>query len=85
MLQKFFATILKRKSQNKCSIIEAVPYQFEYDKPVPGFDEFTKNLIQHRYDTKRYPNLDEFTSSIADRSRRTEGRDQQAKRKNSRV
>ena len=53
---------------------EATPYVFEYDRPVPGFTEFTQNLIQQKYDTQRHSNTDELTSKTAKRSRSTKGR-----------
>ena len=54
---------------------EAQPYVFEYDRAVPGFNEFTQNLIQQRYDTKRHPSLNEFDSKATKRSRRIKSRD----------
>jgi hypothetical protein len=53
---------------------EAKPYVFEYDRPVPGFNEFTQNLIQQRYDTKRHSSLNEFNSTATKGSRRTKSR-----------
>ena len=69
MLQKLFVKIFNTQSREN-NIEEAKPYVFEYDRFVPGFDEFTKNLIQQRYDTKRYPSLNEFDSTATKRSRR---------------
>lgn len=53
---------------------EATPYVFEYDRPVPGFNEFTQNLIQQRYDTKRHSSLNESVTQIAKRGRRAKSR-----------
>jgi len=53
---------------------EATPYVFEYDRPVPGFTEFTQNLIQQKYDTQRHSSTDELASKTAKRSRRTKSR-----------
>lgn len=53
---------------------EATPYVFEYDKPVPNFHEFTQNLINHKYDTKRNPNTHELAPQTSKRSRRVKGR-----------
>ncbi len=53
---------------------EATPYVFEYDRAVPGFNEFTQNLIQQRYDTKRYSTTDEPAPQTAKGSRRTKSR-----------
>ena len=33
-------TLLSKQEE----VAEATPYQFEYDKPVEGFDEFHDNL-----------------------------------------
>lgn len=73
MLQNLFAKIFNIQSREN-NIEEAKPYIFEYDRPVPGFDEFTKNLIQQRYDTKRHPSLNEFDSKATKGSRRTKSR-----------
>lgn len=53
---------------------EAKPYVFEYDRPVPGFTEFTQNLIQQRYDTKRHSTTNELAPEIAKGSRRIKSR-----------
>ena len=53
---------------------EATPYVFEYDRPVPGFNEFTQNLIKHRYDTKRCISSHELASQTSKRSRRVKSR-----------
>jgi hypothetical protein len=55
-------------------IPEATPYVFEYDRPVPGFTEFTQNLIQQRYDTKRYSTTNELAPEITKGSRRIKSR-----------
>ena len=55
-------------------IVEAVPYQFEYDRPIPNFNEFTENLFKQRYDTQRYTNPDELASPSAKRGRRVKSR-----------
>ena len=69
MLQNLFAKIFNTQLREN-NIEEAKPYVFEYDRAVPGFNEFTQNLIQQRYDTKRYPSLNEFDSTATKRSRR---------------
>jgi len=53
---------------------EATPYVFEYDRPVPGFTEFTQNLIQQKYDTKRNPNTNELAPQTSKRSRGVKSR-----------
>ena len=53
---------------------EATPYVFEYDRPVPGFTEFTQNLIQQRYDTKRHSNTNESASQTTKGSRQAKSR-----------
>ena len=73
MVQNLFAKIFNTKS-NKNNIEEAKPYVFEYDRPVPGFDAFTKNLIQQRYDTKRYSNTNESAPQTTKGSRRAKSR-----------
>ena len=64
MLSKLFA---------KEEMPEATPYVFEYDKPVPNFNEFTQNLINHRYDTKRHFSTDELAPQTSKRGRRVKG------------
>lgn len=73
MLQSLFAKIFNTKS-NRNNIEEATPYIFEYDRAVPGFNEFTQNLIQQRYDTKRYSTTNESAPEIAKGSRRAKSR-----------
>ena len=73
MLQKLFVKIFNTQSREN-NIEEAKPYVFEYDRPVPGFDEFTKNLIQQRYDTKRYSNTNESAPQTTKGSRRAKSR-----------
>lgn len=53
---------------------EAKPYVFEYDRPVPNFNEFTQNLINHRYDTKRCISTNELTPQTPKRGRGVKGR-----------
>lgn len=36
--------LIKNIFKNDMEVVEATPYQFEYDKPVEGFDEFHENL-----------------------------------------
>jgi len=64
MLSKLFA---------KEEMPEATPYVFEYDRPVPNFNEFTQNLINHRYDTKRHSTTDEFAPQTSKRGRAVKG------------
>lgn len=73
MLQNLFAKIFNTQLREN-NIEEAKPYIFEYDRPVPGFNEFTQNLLQQRYDTKRYSTTDEPAPQTAKGSRRTKSR-----------
>lgn len=73
MLQNLFAKIFNIQLREN-NIEEAKPYVFEYDRAVPGFNEFTQNLIQQRYDTKRYSTTNESAPQITKGSRRTKGR-----------
>lgn len=65
MLSKLFASE---------ELPEAKPYEFEYDRPIPNFNEFTENLFKQRYDTKRYTNPDELATPSAKRGRRVKSR-----------
>lgn len=73
MLQNLFAKIFNTQLREN-NIEEAKPYVFEYDRPVPGFNEFTQNLLQQRYDTKRYSTTDEPAPKTTKGSRRTKSR-----------
>lgn len=73
MLQNLFAKIFNTQLREN-NIEEAKPYVFEYDRAVPGFNEFTQNLLQQRYDTKRYSTTDEPAPQTAKGSRRTKSR-----------
>ena len=53
---------------------EAQPYVFEYDRPIPNFNEFTENLFKQRHDTQRYTNPDDIATTSAKRSRRVKSR-----------
>jgi hypothetical protein len=59
---------------NKEEMPEATPYVFEYDRAVPGFNEFTQNLIKHRYDTKRCISTNELAPQTSKRGRGVKGR-----------
>lgn len=65
MLSKLFASE---------DLPEATPYVFEYDRPIPNFNEFTENLFKQRYDTKRYTNIDDVNATTTKRSRRVKSR-----------
>lgn len=41
---KLIINLIKNLFKNEQEIEEAKPYQFEYDRPVEGFDEFHNNL-----------------------------------------
>lgn len=73
MLQNLFAKIFNTQLREN-NIEEAKPYVFEYDRAVPGFNEFTQNLLQQRYDTKRYSTTDEPAPQTAKGSRRVKSR-----------
>ena len=36
--------LIKNLFNKETEVAEATPYQFEYDRPVEGFDEFHNNL-----------------------------------------
>lgn len=74
MLQKLFVRIFKNAWKPNNTIQEAKPYVFEYDRPVPNFNEFTQNLFNHRYDTQRYTNTNELAPQTSKGSRRVKGR-----------
>lgn len=74
MLQKLFVKIFRGVWNPNNTIQEATPYVYEYDRPVPNFNEFTENLFKQRYDTKRYTNPDELASPSAKRGRRVKSR-----------
>lgn len=65
MLSKLFASE---------ELPEAKPYEFEYDRPIPNFNEFTENLFKQRHDTERYTNLDELATTSTKRGRRVKSR-----------
>jgi len=57
-------------------IIEAVPYQFEYDRPIPDFNEYTENLIKHKfsYEPQRHSDINDLTATPTKRGGRVKGR-----------
>jgi len=74
MLQKLFVRMFKDAWKPSNTIQEARPYVFEYDRAVPGFNEFTQNLINHRYDTKRHLSTNELAPQTSKRSGRVKSR-----------
>ncbi len=66
---KMLSKLFERKE-----LPEATPYVFEYDRPVPGFNEFTQNLINHRYDTKRHLSTNELAPQTSKRNGRVKSR-----------
>lgn len=74
MLQKLFVKVFRNAWKQSNTIQEATPYVFEYDRAVPGFEEFTQNLIKHRYDTKRCISTNELTPQTPKRGRGVKGR-----------
>ena len=55
---------------------EAQPYQFEYDRPIPDFNEYTENLIQHKfsYEPQRCRNTNDLATQTSKRGGRVKGR-----------
>jgi len=67
MLSKLFASK---------ELPEAQPYVFEYDRPIPNFNEYTENLIKHKfsYEPQRHSNPNDLTATPTKRGGRVKGR-----------
>jgi len=67
MLSKLFASE---------ELPEAQPYVYEYDRPIPNFNEYTENLIKHKfsYEPQRCTNPNDLATQTSKRGGRVKGR-----------
>jgi hypothetical protein len=76
MLQKLFVKIFRNVWNPNSMIQEAKPYVYEYDRPIPNFNEYTENLIKHKfsYEPQRHSNPNDLTATPTKRGGRVKGR-----------